>query len=131
MSLTVAIVVQRNPSTAFKRTWQRAAGTLTGVLFTGLFLLVSVPVWGMIITISLLAAARVLLLEKNYAAYAAVMTPLIILLLDFGRTPSPAVITDRLAATLAGCVVSLLFGYLGWSRLTTPITGGSNTSKGR
>ena len=50
-------------------------------------------------------------------AYAAVMTPLVILLLEFGREPSLTVAVDRLIATLVGCAIALTFGYIGWSRL--------------
>ena len=48
-----------------------------------------------------LAAARPILMEINYAAYAAVLTPLVILLLDLGKL-SWAVIIDQLVATFVG-----------------------------
>lgn len=129
LSLTVVIVVQRNLATAFTRTWQRAAGTLAGVLLTAFFLLGPVPDWGRIGSIGLLAAARPLLAEWNYVAYTALLTPLIILLLDFGQPPALAVILDRLVATLAGCAIALLLGYAGWTHLSPPPA--SPVTKGR
>jgi hypothetical protein len=42
--------------------------------------------WTVFAIIIALAAARPILMEINYAAYAAVLTPLVILLLDFGQT---------------------------------------------
>lgn len=129
LSLTVVIVVQRNLATAFTRTWQRAAGTLAGILLTALFLLGPVPAWGRIGSIALLAAARPLLAERNYVASTAALTPLIILLLDFDHPPSPAVIIDRLVATLIGCALALLLGYAGWSRLSPSLA--SLSRKGR
>ena len=120
VSITVGIVVQRNLQTALTRTLQRAAGTAVGVLLISLLLLGSPPMWAMIAIIAAFAAARPILMEANYAAYAAVMTPLVILLLDFGQETSWAVIIDRLAATLAGCALALTLGYLAWSRLFPP-----------
>jgi hypothetical protein len=120
VSITVVIVVQRNLQAALTRTVQRAAGTALGVLLVSLFLLGSPPMWTLIAIIAGLAAARLILKEANYAAYAAVMTPLVILLLDFGQEPSFAAIVDRLAATLAGCGLALTLGYLVWSRLFPP-----------
>jgi len=118
--ITVVIVVQRNLQAALPRALHRAAGTALGVLLSGLLILGSSSVWAVIAMIAVLAAARPLLRETNYTAYAAVMTPLVILLLDFGQTPSWAVIVDRLVATLTGCALSLTLGYLAWSRLFPP-----------
>ena len=42
------------------------------------------------------------------------MTPLIVLLLDFGQAISVAILADRLMATITGCLITLLFGYLPW-----------------
>ncbi len=56
------------------------------------------------------AAARVLLKDSNYAAYSAVMTLLVLLLIDSGGTPSFSLLADRPAATLAGCVLALTLG---------------------
>ncbi|MDD5168120.1 MAG: FUSC family protein [Syntrophales bacterium] len=115
MSLTVAIVIQRDLSASLMRTLQRAAGTVLGVLLAGLLMIAYPSVWSMILMIAVLAAARPILREANYAAYAAVMTPLIILLLEFSKEPSPAVVLYRLAATLIGCILALTLGYLLWS----------------
>lgn len=121
VSITVVIVVQRNLQTALARAFHRAAGTVLGVLLISLLLLASPPLWALLLIIAALAAARPILLETNYTAYAAVMTPLVILLLDFGQDPSWAAVVDRLAATLAGCALALTLGYLGWFRLSPPV----------
>lgn len=61
-------------------------------------------------------ALRPLLRARNYLAYTAAMTPLIILILDMGRPSELAVLIDRLIATLvaAGLVIAtnLLFRKL-------------------
>lgn len=118
VSITVVIVVHRNLQTAMARAFQRAVGTVFGVLVISLLLLASPPMWVLLSIIAALAAARPILLENNYTAYAAVMTPLVILLLDFGQDPSLASGVDRLMATLAGCGLALTLGYLGWSKLS-------------
>ena len=117
VSLTVVIVVQRFMSGALTRTRQRAAGTFVGVFLISLFLLAQPSPWLILCFIAVLGAARPVLQEVNYVAYAAVMTPLVILLLEFGREPSLTVAVDRLIATLVGCAIALTFGYIGWSRL--------------
>jgi len=115
--ITVVIVVQRDLEAALKRTFRRAAGTLFGVLLTGLLVFAPPPVLSVVAIIAACAAARSVLVESNYIAYVAVQTLLVILLLDFGQAPSWAVIVDRLAATLAGCALALTVGYVGWSRI--------------
>jgi hypothetical protein len=116
ISLTVAIVVHRNLQAALTRTLQRALGTVLGVLLVSILLLGLPPLWIIIVLIALLAAARPILIDINYVAYVAVVTPLIILLLDFGRDPSVAVIANRLIATFVGCFIALILGYVTWAR---------------
>ena len=116
ISLTVAIVVHRNLQSALTRTFQRATGTALGVLLISMLLLGMPPLWAVIALAAVLAAARPVLFNVNYIVYAAVTTPLIILLLDFGKPPSPDIIAARLIATLIGCLIGLILGYTAWSR---------------
>ncbi len=114
IAVTVAIVLGRRLPAPPTRLLQRALGTTLGVVVAGLLL-----IWNpspLIATgqITALAAARPVLRAGNYAAYAVVMTPLIVLLLDFGQAISVAILADRLMATIAGCLITLLFGYLPW-----------------
>ena len=67
--------------------------------------------------IAVLAAARPVLRAGNYTAYAAIMMPLINLLLDFDQTPSAGILLDGLMATIIACLISFLFGYLPWFKL--------------
>ena len=66
------------------KTKQRALGAALGVLATGLLLLHTPPAWALAAGIGVLAGLRPLLRARNYLAYTAAMTPLIILLLDAG-----------------------------------------------
>jgi hypothetical protein len=114
VSVTVVLVLQRDLQKAFSRTVQRAIGTALGVLLMSLIFLGVPPVGVVVGLIALLAAARPVLREANYTAYATVITPLVILLLDFGKETSWALIVDRLIATLLGCALVLTLGYLIW-----------------
>jgi Fusaric acid resistance protein-like len=120
VAITVVLVVQRPLQSGLKRTFQRAAGTAIGVVLTAPLLFGAAPIWLTVGMIAALAVARPILMEVSYTAYAAVMTPLVILLIDFGQGPSRGVVVDRLAATAAGGVLSMTLGYLGWSRLSLP-----------
>jgi hypothetical protein len=114
--LTVAIVIQRDITKLLPRMFQRGAGTFIGVILSCLFIFFVPSSWLLVLIIGVLAAARVVLRETNYMAYAAVMTPLVIILLDFGRAPSWETILDRMLSTIAGCLISFVFGYYMWNK---------------
>jgi p-aminobenzoyl-glutamate transporter AbgT len=63
-------------------------------------------VWAIVAVVSLLAGLRPLLKERNYAAYATIMTPLVVLLMDLGRTPELSTVGCRLADTVTGCLLA-------------------------
>jgi hypothetical protein len=116
VGVTVMIVARRDLRDALKRTLQRAAGTALGVLLICPLSLLTPPMWAMIAILILLAAARPIFREARYTVYAMVHTPAILLLLDFGRAPSWAVVGDRMVATLVGCALASTFGYLPWRK---------------
>lgn len=115
--LTVAIVVQRDINKLLPRMFERGVGTSIGVIISSLFIFFIPSLWLLVLIIGLLAAARTILRETNYLAYTAVMTPLVIILLDFGNASSWGTILDRLLSTILGCVISLIFGYYMWIKL--------------
>ena len=114
--ITVVILVRRDIQSSIKLTSQRAIGTVIGVLLTSLLLLGTSSIWAAVAMMASMAAVRPILMEINYTAYAAVQTPLVLLLLDFGQ-PSWGGVVDRLAATLAGCAIAMVLGYVGWGRV--------------
>lgn len=113
-AITIVIVVQRNLQIALAVNLKRAVGTAAGVLLTSTLLLWSPPVWGVVAMLAALAAARPILREFNFVLYTMFITPLIILLLDFGHVFSWTIVTDRLVATLAGCLIALVLGIIVW-----------------
>ncbi len=117
VAVTVVIVVQRDLQAALPRAIRRAAGTTLGVMLISLRMLREPSNWAVIAVIAAMAALRLILIETNYLIYAAIQTPLVILLLEFGQESSWVVVMDRLAATFAGCGLAIVLGYLGWSSL--------------
>lgn len=113
-SVTVVLVIQRDMANALKRNAERAVGTLVGVLLTALLLLASPSAWVLVLIVAWLSAIRPMLRDINYVLYTAMITPLIILLLDFGHGFSWQTLSDRLVATLVGCAISLLLGFAIW-----------------
>ncbi len=101
IAVTVAILTRRLEPVPV-RTTQRALGTALGVVVAGLLVAAEIPLWAQIFAIGLLAAARPLTKARNYLVYSAIMTPLIILILDAGKPSGSAILVDRLVATLAG-----------------------------
>src|SRR5262249_21177753 len=102
IALTVALLIERQIDAFPVRTTQRALGTIVGVLASGLLLSVKPPVWALVSGIAVLASMRPFLRVRNYLAYSAVMTPLIITILDAGKPLDAGVLIDRLIATLIG-----------------------------
>jgi hypothetical protein len=126
IALTVAIVLDRRPTVPPTRLVERALGTVFGVVFASLLLVWTPPRLFLTIPIAALAAARPILRAGNYTTYAMIMTPLVVLLLDFDQTPSAAVLLDRLMATIVGCLIAFLFGYLPWVKLLAPPLGSAD-----
>jgi len=107
IAVAVVIVVRRRGGSLLRAT-QRCLGTCAGVLIGAAVILWVPPPWAIVVIVGALAGARPLLKDRNYAAYATVMTPLLVLLLDLGRTPDLSIVGYRMADTVIGCSIALL-----------------------
>jgi hypothetical protein len=107
IAVAVVIVVRRSGGSLLRAT-QRCLGTCIGVLIGGAVILWVPPSWVIVGIVTLLAGARPLLKARNYAAYATVMTPLLVLLLDLGRAPALSTVGYRLIDTVIGCSIALI-----------------------
>jgi uncharacterized membrane protein YccC len=112
IALTVALLAEWQIDAFPVRTTQRALGAAFGVLATGVLLIYVPPAWVLIVAMGALAGLRPLLRAHNYLAYSAVMTPLIILLLDAGQPPEVGILIDRLVATLIGAALVIATNLL-------------------
>jgi hypothetical protein len=112
--LTVAIVLKPDFGSVFTRAIQRGVGTLLGVLL-GSALLAFLPRDGWVL-VAMAAACAVLPWARNanFGLFSVFQTPVIILLLDLTLPSGPGLVSARLADTLIGCAIVLLFGYLLW-----------------
>jgi len=110
--VTAAIVVTRAASGTHVRALQRALGTLGGVVVGTLLLAWPAPAWATLAAIAVIAGLRPLLKARNYLAYSAVMTPLVVMLLEFGRPFESALMAERLLATLAGCAIAMAADFV-------------------
>ncbi|WP_427887755.1 FUSC family protein [Kribbella sp. GL6] len=107
IALAVVIVVRRRGGSLLRAT-QRCLGTCAGVLLGGVLVLWVPPSWLIVAVVGVLAGLRPLLKERNYAAYATIMTPLVVLLMDLGRTPELSTVGYRLADTVIGCLLAII-----------------------
>ncbi len=113
--LVVALVVQPGLETTGSRVFQRAIGTFAGVLAVSLLLLWSLPIGLLALIVMILAGLHPLLKVRNYALYSAVMTPLILILLEFGKPMTPEILSYWLIDTAVGLSIAIVLGYLIWS----------------
>jgi hypothetical protein len=113
ISLTVVLVTPRAAEPFPVKATQRAAGTLAGVGLAWLVVGASPPWWLPAGAAALLAGARAFLKGRNYLAYTAVLTPLVMVLLDGVSPPGPRVLVDRLAATLVAAALVMAVGLVG------------------
>lgn len=116
IALTITILIQRKIEPIPIKTTQRVLGTVLGVIATSLLLANRLPVWGLVISIGLLAGLRPLLKVRNYLVYSASMIPLIILIMEAGNPFKFSILIDRLIATLIGAglviVINLVFSRM-------------------
>jgi hypothetical protein len=113
IALTVSLVVLREEAASVGRAVERGLGTSIGVLVGGL-LLGRLAAWGMVAVVAVIGALRPHLKLANYTAYAALMTPLVVMLNEFGADMSGAVLRERVVDTLIGCLIGVVVGYLPW-----------------
>lgn len=102
IGVTAAILTKRQVEPLPVTTTQRALGTALGVAVAASTLHWGLPLRALAGAVGILAGIRPLLRERNYLAYSAMMTPLIILIIDAGRKPDGNLLFDRLVATLIG-----------------------------
>lgn len=102
IALTVALLCRRQVETSPVQVTQRMFGALAGVAATALLAGSELSGAAIALLMAVLAAAAAWLRERNYLAYTACMTPLIILLLDAGRPIEAGILLDRLLATAIG-----------------------------
>lgn len=113
--LTIVLVLHRRSGTAFQRILQRGIGTIAGVILGSLLLLHSLPPWGTVVVVGALASLRPYLKDRNYALYAMIMTPLVLIIVNQGQVMTSSLLFNRLIDTLIGCIIAITIGYFLWT----------------
>lgn len=114
IALTVAIVLQRDLSSAYSRIVKRGAGTIAGVIAGSLLLLWPAPQYVSLIMIGIMGALRPVFKNRNYIVYTALMTPLMLLMFSLDSKITGHLLLERVVDTLIGCAISMIFGYFLW-----------------
>lgn len=133
-AMTVALLTQRQPEPISARSTQRVLGTVLGVGLASLIVGHHPALWLLALGAGALASARPVLRAGNYLAYSAVMTPLILLILEAHAPLGSGLLWDRVAATLAGAGLVLLVDLAavrllaGSARATSAATTGGTTA---
>ena len=107
IAVTAVILLQRQVEPLPVRTTQRALGVAGGVCLAAVLTAGEPPHALLVMGVALLAGLRPLLRVKNYLAYSAIMTPLVVLMIDAGAPPTWSLLRDRLVATLIGAALVL------------------------
>ena len=121
--LTAAIVLKPDLGSVFARGVQRTLGTLAGVLL-GVAIVALVPPGGwLLVPVAVFAFCFPFGASRNYGLLATLITPLVLLLLDFNATAGTRLALDRLVDTGIGAAVVLVVGYLCWPSTWRPRLG--------
>lgn len=105
ISLTVVLLAQRRTDFMPVKITQRALGAALGGIVAGIGIAAHPPAGLLIAGIGLIAGTRPLLKARHYLSYSAMMTTLIVLMMDFEQPLETSVLADRTIATLIGGVL--------------------------
>jgi uncharacterized membrane protein YccC len=121
--LTAALVLKPDFGSIFARGVQRTLGTMVGVVL-GVAVVTVVPhgAW-LLLPMAALAFAFPFGRSLNYGLLSTFLTPLVLLLIDFGMRVDGRLALDRLLDTAIGAGVVLVVGYLCWPGTWRPRLG--------
>lgn len=123
ITLTVVLVLRPELGSVFGRSVLRAAGTFIGVTL-GALVLAGHPAGWLLVLIAIACAATVAVgRTTNYWMLSAAMTLLIIVQLDIQNLGDADVLVERIAHTVTGALIVLVFGYWLWPEKPRPDVG--------
>lgn len=109
--ITIVLLTTRTFERFPVKVTQRALGVTLGVLATWALFALTQTTIATVAVIVALAAAIPVLRARSYLLYSAAMTPMILLVLDFGQPQHGAVLVDRLIATIVGSGMVLALNW--------------------
>lgn len=124
------VVVGASLQSMWSKQFQRIVGTGVGMLVAWLLLWLQPDAWGVALAIFALAFSIETLVVRNYASAALFITPLTILLAEYGNPNNPlvntsmaaheAIIMARFWDTALGCVIGVIGGAVMYSTSVRP-----------
>jgi uncharacterized membrane protein YccC len=124
LALTVAVVLKPDFGSVFARAVQRGLGTLVGAVLGGAVVALHPNGWVLVLLAGAIAFLLPITQVRHFGMFSTALTPLVIILLEVGRTAGWDLLLARMLDTVAGCVVVLVFGYLLWPGTRTAKIGG-------
>jgi hypothetical protein len=109
--ITVVLLTTRSFERFPVKVTQRALGVTLGVVATWTLFALAQTTIATVAVIVALAAAIPVLRARSYLLYSAAMTPMILLVLDFGQPRHGGVLVDRLIATIVGSAIVLAVNW--------------------
>ncbi len=121
LPLTVAVIMKTDAGSVYVRALHRSFGTAAGVIVAALMFTVMPKDMWLVAVVAFFAVLIPWASLKSYAWQCAAMTPLVLILMDL-LVPGPTVDygMQRVADTIMGAAVVLIFGYLIWPKTTVP-----------
>lgn len=119
--LTVALLTQRPIERLPVKLLQRVIGTVVGVALAWIVLASASAPAAMLVAAGVLGTLAPLARSRSYLLYSMAMTPLILLVLDYGKLTAWASLEDRVSATLIGGAIVVIANviadrYIGGSK---------------
>jgi uncharacterized membrane protein YccC len=121
--LTVAVVLKPDLGSVFARGVQRTLGTVVGVLIgAAVVTLVPEGPW-LLVPVAFFSLLFPFGASRNYGMLSTFITPLVLILIDFGGASLSGVAADRLLDTAIGAAIVFVVGYLLWPGTWRPQLG--------
>lgn len=117
LPLTVAVVMKTDAGSVYVRALHRSFGTAAGVIVAALMFVVMPKDMWLVAVVAFFAILIPWASLRSYAWQCAAMTPLVLILMDL-LVPGPTVDygMQRVADTIMGAAIVLVFGYLIWPK---------------
>ncbi|MFJ8044471.1 FUSC family protein [Kitasatospora sp. NPDC096147] len=112
--MTVAFVLKPDLGSVFQRAVSRSVGTVLGVAVTAGLLSLTTSEWALAAIAALCVALLPYSLGVHYGLNAAVMTPMALILVQFGGESGTEELWPRVLDTALASAIVLVFGYLLW-----------------
>lgn len=116
--LTVAIIMKPDFGSIFARSLLRTVGTLVGALLGSVILFLVPKGLILVLIMAILASLMPWVVQRSYALFAVVLTPLVLILIDL-TIPGDINVNyavQRFVGTAIGAGIVLVFGYFFWPR---------------